>query len=352
MSLEPVNINKYGFSILQIETISICNMECQTCIYPIRNDKGEILPEKEILNIVDSICIDDKFEYTCFSHFNEPLLDNRIYNFIRYAKDKKLPVMIITNGLLFNSKIVIDKLIYSNPDYIKISLQTVNPKLFHDVRHTENSFQEYKKGIFEFLKCSYGISSKIIIDVACNFLSTGKRFIKILFGVERGDPSIYDTIDDLRIDVKSFLSELQIYDNRFIFEEDELDNYLDKVKPDYLDEKGFSLAKNISVKIKPFSYGRKLTEFYPAKDKIGCRNRILGILANGNVVPCCLAYDDMLSMGNIKKDSLKTILERNTHWLDKLRKGIDLPLYCQRCLGAPSKRGTYVKYIKNKLLSR
>ena len=30
-------------------------------------------------------------------------------------------------------------------------------------------------------------------------------------------------------------------------------------------------------------------------------SKILGILADGNVVPCCLAYDDTISLGKITK---------------------------------------------------
>ena len=40
-----------------------------------------------------------------------------------------------------------------------------------------------------------------------------------------------------------------------------------------------------------------------------CHNQILGILSDGNVLPCCLAYDDSISLGNIKEQKLFDILE-------------------------------------------
>lgn len=345
-SLETVNISQYGFSVLQIETTSICNMRCRFCVFPTRNDKGKVLPEDVILSIIDSLCIDDRFEYVCLSHFNEPLLDNRIYDFVKYSKNRKLPVLIITNGLLFDSEDVIHELITVNPDYIKVSLQTLNEDNFCSVRGIDSSFSEYKNGIFEFLKKALGSSSKITIDIACNFLSGSRKLQSTLFGLERGDPSVYNRIDDLRGDVKSFLNELYNYDSRFISNNTDIDDYLNEANLDYLHQLGYNIAGNISLKIKPFMFGKKITEFFPIKNGIGCLNRILGILASGQVVPCCLAYDDMLTMGNIKEESLKSILEKNNSWLNSIRNGIDLQLVCKRCLGAPTKRGAVVQQLK------
>lgn len=345
--LETVNISQHGFSILQIETKSVCNMQCKFCPYLLRNDKRKTLPDRNILDIIDSLHIDSRFEYICFSQFNEPLLDNRIYDFIKYAKNRKLPVLIITNGLQFNSKDVIHNLIEAGPDYIKISLQTLNAKTFNSIRGINSSFPEYKKGIFEFLKAVRFSVPKVTIDVACNFMYLGRKIKATLLGLEQGDPSVYNTIDDLRCDIESFLNELSNFDSRFVLNSIEVGSYLDKVGSDYLNQTGFNIAENISIKIKPFTFGKKLTEFFPVKNGVECQTRILGILADGHVVPCCLAYGDMLNMGNIKESSLKKILDKNINLLDNIRKGINLPLICKRCLGAPTKRGAMMRPFKN-----
>ena len=129
---DSVNILDYGFSILQIETSSVCNMQCKFCPYPLINDKGKILSEDAVFQIIDTLRFDNRFEYICFSQFNEPLLDERIYDFIRYAKSKHFPVMLVTNGSLFNSRDVINRLIGAAPDLIKLSVQTLNNKIFHN----------------------------------------------------------------------------------------------------------------------------------------------------------------------------------------------------------------------------
>ena len=109
--VEPVHVGKYGYTIVQIETKSVCNMKCAFCPYPIRDDKDGILPDQAVYNIIDSIVPGPKFEYVCLSQFNEPLMDNRIYDFVAYTKSKGLPVQLISNGLLFRSKDKIAQLV-------------------------------------------------------------------------------------------------------------------------------------------------------------------------------------------------------------------------------------------------
>ena len=347
MNPEAVNIAKYGFSVLQIETMSTCDMKCRFCVYPIRSDRGQVLPEEKVLQLIDVLDIDKAFEYITFSQFNEPLLDKRLFAFIKHAKNRNLPVLIITNGLLFHSRDIIHKLIDANPDCIKVSLQTLSPQIFNDARGIDYSFQKYKDGVFEFLSVARSASPEVSLDIACNFLCGSKKVKSLLLGLERGDPSVYNTVNHLRTDLKRFLTELKEYTGKFDFDVDAVDAYLNAVSPEYSEEKGFRIAPNISVKVKEFLYGRRLTEFFPVKRYRGCQSRILGILASGSVVPCCLAYEDMVSMGNVRNGSLKSILEKNIGMLTKLRKGTHLHPACQRCLGAPTRRGAWLRQIKN-----
>ena len=87
----------------------------------------------------------------------------------------------------------------------------------------------------------------------------------------------------------------------------------------YINQDGYKIFKNISLKIKPFRYGRRISEFYAINDNFSCHSNILGILADGEVVPCCLAYESSISMGRIDKLDLKTVLEDGKIFLKNLR---------------------------------
>ena len=107
------------------------------------------------------------------------------------------------------------------------------------------------------------------------------------------------------------------------------------------------IVKNISLKIKPFVYGRRIRDFHPVQRARPCANKILGVLASGSVIPCCMAYDDTFSLGDVNKDSLSVILERSSGLLSNIRvKGTNLPPDCQHCLGAPTKRGAMLKKLR------
>ena len=77
-------------------------------------------------------------------------------------------------------------------------------------------------------------------------------------------------------------------------------------------------------------------------------NQMLGILADGSVVPCCMAYNASLAMGNLKTESLHSMLERNRAWIGQIKgETNDKPDICKRCLGQPTKRGVVLSQTLN-----
>ena len=58
-------------------------------------------------------------------------------------------------------------------------------------------------------------------------------------------------------------------------------------------------------------------------------------------MPCCKTYNNDLSLGDTKNNSIKEILENNETWLKNLRSKNKLKEeICKKCYGEPSKRGT------------
>jgi radical SAM protein with 4Fe4S-binding SPASM domain len=348
-----LKLSDYGYTILMIETKLVCNMQCKFCAYPLMDNIGSELSSQDVYRIIDSIDpSDSKFECIYFQKYNEPLLDKRIFDFIKYAKNRGFKVQIITNGLLFGSKEIRNQLLAAEPTHILISLQIIDKHNFANSRDTSCSFEEYKKGVFAFLEDSLNSNSPsiITIDVACNFLSDARIFSKTgiitkILGLDRGDPSVPNAVYDIQDDLIDFLKDLHTYNSSFSYDKDKIKRYLETVDSNYISQVGLPVSKNISVKIKQFIYGRKLTEFYPVSKSPGCKTGMLSVDANGSVAPCCLAYGDMLTLGNIKHDSLKTILEKTGKFVDGIRTGEKLPEICMRCNGEPTRRGSLVASI-------
>lgn len=96
-----------GFQRLLIETCSICNRECSTCLRqndPTRSRwigeerQHEYMPSDLVHKILnEALEFDHKFMIG-FVWFNEPLLDERLPEFAQDAKDKGFYVYTTTNG--------------------------------------------------------------------------------------------------------------------------------------------------------------------------------------------------------------------------------------------------------------
>ncbi len=350
---DKIKLSDYGFSVLQIETKTGCNMKCKFCPEPLRKAKGITLSDADVYKAIDAIDAgDSNLEYLCFSGFNEPLMDPRIFEFIQYTKDNKFRVLIPTNGLLFNSDEVKRKLIEAEPTYIKISFHTLTEEVFLKSRGINYSFKEYKESIFDFLRLATERQyfSEIVLDLACNFVSNTGRLILKLVGLSYGDPSVPNSTKEIKQELLTFVEELSKYHDSFVFDENDIVNKLNLAEDKrYLDQSGISISNNIKIKIKPFSYGRSQTDFHKVNRHRGCPSRILTIFATGCVAPCCLDYDDMLSMGSIKRESLRSILDRNLGFISGIRKGTISPEICRSCHGAPTRRGALYLNVRTRL---
>ncbi len=356
MSLEKIKLSDYGFNQLQIETKAACNMACGFCPYPLRPDKESILDIEQVKSVIEQIRADDeRFKYVTFSQFNEPLLDNRIFDIVEHAQKNNLKVNFITNGLLLNKEKNISELIRLKPD-IKISLQIIEMDKHFSGRGLNMDLIKYSKIIFDFCNRIKDKNIKVSIDIGCNLNDNKfKYFLKKVFGLQTGDPSIIQDKKKLFLLLENFISEMSKINKNNFFNNEKLKlNYPSKTKinylSDYWSQEGLKISKNITIKIKPFFYGRRITEFQelPSKSFV-CNSEILGILANGSIVPCCLAYDDKISLGNVKNLKLKEVL-KNNNFIKNLRSyDGEKHEVCKKCFGEPTKRGIFFRSIYNYL---
>jgi len=350
---EPkVRLSDYGYSILQIETYGRCNMECSFCPYPLRDDKESKLGYDYVESVLGQINHDDpSFEYVTFSQFNEPLLDKRIFDFIALARRNQLKTLLITNGLLLENKRITRELFDHGPDKLKISLQTLDDATFGKARGVKINLDKYYKKIFQFLSDARKFQNlEVVVDIGCNFKSTQRVIFEKAVGWSTGDPAVPNDPRELATPLIQFMEGLRKLDAAFGYTETDISQLVRSSDQRYTQSQGFSLAPNIEIKVKPFSYGRAIDEYYPATHDFSCANRILGIVADGSVVPCCLMYDSsVFSMGNIRTQNLNDIMTGNQKFLSNLRtKNLEKVDICRKCFGQPTRRGVLIKNITQK----
>lgn len=342
-----LTLSDYGYSVLQIETFGACNMKCQFCPYPLREDKTSKLDIDILYKILDKINFSDKsFEYVTFSQFNEPLMDIRVFDIYKYCRKKEIPTLAITNALLFKSSEIRKNFILSMPHEVKISLQCLDPLKFNEQRGVSIDPQKYFIDIYKYLSELGERNTRVNIDVACNFSNRFKNISRGILGISQGEPSVELNPANLRVNLIEFIKKLNKFDGTFEFNLEKIDKLINTSSRDYMNNSVLKLKPNVGISLKPFIYGRRISDYKPFYGPTRCENRILGVLADGTVAPCCLSYDKNLSLGNVNLENIEDILFRNKDWLNDLRSFTKLKEdVCKKCMGEPTKRGNMFRRL-------
>ena len=263
--------------------------------------------------------------------------------------------MFITNGLLLNKEKNVENLIKYGSQ-IKISLQVLDAKKHKDARGLNLELDRYVKGVIDFcIKVKNLKNLDITIDLGCNFNEKKiNYYVKKILGVQVGDPSVpKDLSSSMNMFAKFLRYFYDISDTKYKNSLEKLKNPNKYFDNDYLKQDGFKIFDNITLKLKPFFYGRRINEFFPINNNFSCNSSILGILADGNVVPCCLAYDESISMGKVNENDLQNILEKGQTFLKNLRNNkLEKHETCKKCFGEPTKRGVMVRNLWNRMPPR
>jgi hypothetical protein len=122
--------------IVSIETYSKCNARCHFCVYQGLSRIDQHLSEDDVLGLVDQLA---EFKIPPqrlnFSRVNEPFLDNRIFDFLRYA-NKRLPktaLILFTNGQTLLPDTVDRLNAIQNFKQLTISFNESNPDDYREV---------------------------------------------------------------------------------------------------------------------------------------------------------------------------------------------------------------------------
>lgn len=91
-----------------IETTSMCTQSCWHCKHGIANVSPRIMPESFVIKAIDELIVINYDRRLMFYSGNEPLLDPRVEDFMRYAAKKLLNarLVLISNGDLASSSVL------------------------------------------------------------------------------------------------------------------------------------------------------------------------------------------------------------------------------------------------------
>lgn len=256
---------------IYLEITNNCNLNCSFCIKNNRQKKFMDINEFQI--ILNKI--KDKTKFLYFHVSGEPLLHPKINEFINLAKEKDFDINITTNGYLI--KRIIDN---KNIRQINISLHSYDEKY-------NKSLDDYLKDIFE-----------VIENLSNN------TYFSLRFWANNENNS-------------EIIKRLEKYFNKKI----EL-------------RTGFEIIKNVFISMnKEFiwpdlnnNYYNEIGTCYALKDHIG-------ILSNGDIIPCCLDANGIIKLGNIFNDKIDDIIdsERYQKMLNGFKNNYKCEELCKKC---------------------
>ncbi len=280
------------FRKVHIEITNICNLKCTFCppkILPNKSMDLELFEKlnKELKEVTNELA---------YHIVGDPLVLSSLNDFLNISKENSLRVNITTTANNISQKHY-ETLLNSAIKQINFSINSYN------ANSHKKSLDEYLEPIIDFVK----FAQKQVHEYFINFRiwnldeeKSAKEFNKKVFDRLNKEFNTSLNIDEI---YKEKPKNIKIARKVFI----NFDEYFNW--PD---------LKNETISETGFCYGL---------------NSHFGILASGDVVPCCLDKDARINLGNIKNSSIKEIL--NSQRVKDIKAGFKNNMLveelCQKC---------------------
>ncbi len=273
-------MKKKRFKKIYIEITNKCNLSCTFCS-PLKREIKE-------MSIDDFKIVISKIKpFTDYIYLHvkgEPLLHSKLDDILSICDKENIHVNITTNGTLLKNRV----LILSKHN----SIRQINVSL-----HSENNYKNYFEDVFN--SCDK-LSNNTYISYRIwnlNELNLDKKSTSIVDKIIEHYNLSIDIVDKIKKDKETKIKE-NIYVNK--------DNLF--TWPDY--------SNNFNLDGK--CYGL---------------NTHIGILVDGTVIPCCLDGNGEINLGNIFKDNLDVILNKEIviNMINGFKNGKSICQLCKNC---------------------
>lgn len=265
-----------------VETCNFCNLRCPTCTTP----RGKINRAREVMKLEDyKKIIDNIKDYISvvlpwFS--NEPFINPKMVEMIKYSHENNLYTVISTNAVLLDEEKA-KEVLESGLDEIILCLDGMS----------RASYEPFREGA-DFDKVLGNIKNFCVLKKKTGRLKPFVEMQFILTKLNQGEvENARNFAHSLGVDrfrVKSFaLSE-------YAYTKDEIRNLSEKFLPD---------STQYSAKIRYEKIG-DILEMKNKKKKCDLVSSNIVVLTDGRVVMCCYDLNGRYSYGNVKEKKLRS----------------------------------------------
>lgn len=268
---------------LQVEIIKNCNENCIHCYIPHEN-KIELMSEDLFYSIINQCKLLNVLHITISG--GEPLLHNKILDFLRKCRKNDFSVSILSNLTLLNDSIIEE--MKKNPLLcVQTSVYSIDENIHDSITNTHGSLKKTKANILRL------IDNNIPVQISCPVMKLNKD-------------SFMDVVDwakKNKININCDASLIGRYNQSV----DNLDSRLSLSEYKIFMEQKIKIDSNFVHNILQDSKKRHEQTYMDSVCKI-C-HLSLCVFYNGNVYPC--AGWQSYILGNLKDNTLKDIWEKS-----------------------------------------
>jgi radical SAM protein with 4Fe4S-binding SPASM domain len=313
-----------------IEITTHCNMSCSFCPSPTLERPRLFMEENLFYKIIDEIKKENITDTVYFHLMGEPLLHPKVFDFMEYAFNNNLKIVLISNISSIRTRKMEIKSILQYVTYLEISLQSFSEDSFKEKKIKNISFEEYIDIIKEIIETKYANNYKVQINI--QIIENSKAKFK---NYKKGIRLLSNNSELKQFMDLFFTNIFKSIANKYQL------NYkpIEAQKLNYI-KFHYQPFDNVSIRTRPVTtWANNMNEsnkVIPAiVGKCDALHKQIGILANGDVVPCCLDYNGNIILGNCQKNPLTEIMNSNQY--QRLKEGFERGRlynpYCKKCKG-------------------
>jgi radical SAM protein with 4Fe4S-binding SPASM domain len=278
-----------------LELTRECNLSCEHCYRGAGTPREDELTFKEITSLIDQMVDIGVLSITLTG--GEPLLHPRIFDIMKYARKKRLSILLFTNGTLIVPHIA-QKLQFLPVYKVAVSVDGPDAQIHDGIRGVEGAFQKTLRGII--LLKNFEIPTQVNI---CLSRSNYEKFEEILFLMKH-------------LGVTEFYVRPVTFTGRTSSSQDKTDPLSEKAQPTEGKEEDFCITpvEYLEVlrllhdfKARELNMNLKKRVMYSMQEiNCGIGTKSLTVQSDGTVVPCP-PFAQETSLGTIRDQSLLDI---------------------------------------------
>ena len=279
------NISEYPLDSVFFEATKKCNLNCVHCYNPQTETKE--LQKEEVFNFISNIKELGALKMRITG--GEPFMRKDLFEILRRAYSSLIDFSIFTNGILIRKE-QIEELSYLNPEFIAISIDSINSKEYQKIR---------------------GVDNKKVLNNLERILSQGIRTranIVLFKGINDSYQSIRDTL--------KYLKGLGMKKDDVSFDEVVPEGRGIKL-PTYNFSDRIGIMKKISQLYKEVFEGMFIIKTPEGQERkiesyCGLGESFFYLSSDGSISLCPMLNFGEYIIGNIKEKSLKNVWENST----------------------------------------